>query len=184
MTKRQQLPDGERRELTQRLFDVLTNFNDLTRTSEEPEPLGRNAIGRLYAYATRSDLPEDPELEEMLEQDPEMRADLHRLLEKTAVSFLPQVAAASSGTIDTREGRGCRIRFEASRAEPSQTYVMIELSDPEMPVPGHLVVCDAENRCLKCSLPAARDGAIQILLERDSALLNRLLDLETEVFLR
>jgi hypothetical protein len=184
MTKRQQLPDDEQRDLTQRLFDVLTTLNDLSRASEEPAPSGRNVMGRLYAYATQSDLPEDPDLEEMLQQNSDLRADFHRLLEKTALSHLPQVAAASSGPIDVREGRGCRIRFEASRAEPSQTFVMIELSDPEMPVPGHLFVCDAENRCLKCPLPPARDGAIQILLGRDSALLDQLLDLDTEVFLR
>jgi hypothetical protein len=119
-----------------------------------------------------------------LERDPALRADLHRLLEKTAVSYLPQVAAASSGTIKVREGQGCLIRFEASRAEPSQTFVVIELTNPETPVPGHLFVCDAENHCLKYPLPPASDGAIQILLEQGSDLLDRLLDIDTEVFLR
>jgi hypothetical protein len=184
MTKRHQLPDDEHRDLSQRLFDVLTKLDDLTRASGEQARLSKIAIGRLYAYATGSEDPEDPELERALEGDPELRADLHRLLEKTATSYLPRVAAASSGPITVREGPGCRIRFEASRAEPSQTFVMIELTDRETPVPGHLFVCDAENHCLKCPLPPAHDGAIQILLEQGSELLDRLLDIDTEVFLR
>lgn len=183
MTKRHQLPDDEHRDLSQRLFDVLTHLDNLTRTSGEQARSSRIAIGRLYAYATGSADTEDPELERALEGDSELRADLHRLLEKTAVGYLPRVAAASSGPIEVREGRGCRIRFEVSRAEPSQTFVMIELTDRETPVPGHLFVCDAENRCLKCPLPPARDGEIQILLEQGSALLDRLLDIDTEVFL-
>lgn len=184
MTKRHQLPDDKHRNISQRLFDILTNLDDLTRASGDEPRSSKIAISRLYAYATEPEDSEDPELERELERDPTLRADLHRLLEKTAVSYLPQVAAASSGTIKVREGQGCRIRFEASRAEPSQTFVMIELTDRETPIPSHLFVCDAENHCLKCPLPPARDGAIQILLEQGSDLLDRLLDIDTEVFLR
>jgi hypothetical protein len=184
MTKRHHLPGDKHRNISQRLFDILTNLDDLTRVSGEDSRSGKIAISRLYAYATGSEDSEDPELERELERNPALRADLHRLLEKTAVSYLPKVAAASSGAIQFREGQGCRIRFEASRAEPSQTFVMIELTDWETPAPGHLFVCDAENHCLKYPLPPVRDGAIQILLEQGSDLLDRLLDIDTEVFLR
>ena len=184
MTKRHQLPDHEHRDRSQRLFDILTNLDDLTRASGEQTRSGKIAISRLYAYATGSEDSKDPELEQALERDSALRSDLHQLLEKTAVSYLPRVAAASSGTIKVREGQGCRIRFEVSRAETSQTFVMIELTDPETPVPGHLFACDVENHCLKCPLPPARDGTIQILLEQGSDLLDRLLDIDTEVFLR
>ena len=184
MTKRSRLPEDEGLDVLRELFVAIMDLDDITKATAEPFRRRRIALSRLYTYVTEPGGPEDPELERALEEDPALRADFRRLLEKTAASYLPQVAAASSGIVERREGPGCRIRFEASRAEPSQTYVIIELSDPEVPVPGTLFVCYAEYRCVKFALPPAHDGVIQILLEQDSDLLAKLRDIKTEVFLR
>lgn len=184
MTKRSQLPEDEGLDLMRELFVAIMDLDDITKAAAEPFRRRRIALSRFYAYATEPGGPEDPELERALAADPALRADFRRLLEKTAASYLPQVAAASSGTVERREGQGCRIRFEASRAEPSQTYVIIELIDQERPIPGALFVCYADYRCVKFALPPAHDGVIQILLEQDSDLLAKLRDIKTEVFLR
>ena len=184
MTKRSQLPEDESLDVMRELFAAFMDLDDITKATAELTRRRRIALSRLYTYLTEPGSPEDPELERALEEDPALRADFRRLLEKTASSYLPQIAAASSGTVEWRDGPGCRIRFEASRAEPSQTYVIIELSDPETPIPNALFVCYAEYRCVKFSLPPARDGIIQILLEQDSDLLAKLRDIKTEVFLR
>jgi hypothetical protein len=184
MTKRSQLPEDEGLDALRDLFVAIMDLDDITKATTEPFWRRRIALSRLYSFVTEPGAPEDPELDRALEKDPALRADFRRLLEKTAASYLPQVAAASSGTVERREGPGCRIRFEASRAEPSQTYVIIELSDPETPMPNALFVCYAEYQCVKFVLPPARDGVIQILLEQDSDLLAKLRDIKTEVFLR
>ena len=113
-----------------------------------------------------------------------MRADLRRLLEKPAILRLPRVAAASAGVIMSRDGEGCRIRFQRSRAEPRQTYVIIELDHDQGTPRTTLFTCDSENRCRKFPVPEAREGVVQMLLDEDSELLRALLDIKTEIFIR
>jgi hypothetical protein len=47
-----------------------------------------------------------------------------------------------------------------------------------------MFIVDAAGKCRKFSLPEARNGVIQFLVERDSALLAGLRDIKTEVFLK
>ena len=47
-----------------------------------------------------------------------------------------------------------------------------------------MFVVDDGRQVTKFTLPAVRNGVIQFLVERDSALLAGLLDIKTEVFLR
>ncbi len=124
MSIRCEIPEGADLEAAARAFDEASNFDRLMRGTSEPP---RIAFGRLYVYATEAEGVEDPELAEALESDPALRADLRRLVEKTAILRLPRVAAASAGTIMSRDGDGCCIRFQRSRAEPRQSYVIIEL---------------------------------------------------------
>ncbi len=119
-----------------------------------------------------------------LQTNPNLNEGFQRILGRTALHRLPRVAAASPGAITSRDGTGCRIRFQESRAEPDQTYVIIEISDTDAPPPSHMFVIDQVGQCSKFALPAARGGVIQFLVERDSALLSGLLDIKTEVFLK
>ena len=121
-------------------------------------------------------------VERALAESPALRADLRRLLGKTAARRLPRLAAASSGPLSARDGEGCRIRFEASRAEPSQVYVIIELQDEEAPAPRSLIVCD-DSGSRKFALPPPHNGTVQVLVERDSDLIGALSDLGSEVYL-
>ena len=182
MTTRYKLPPAEALGLTRQLFDAISNLRELAPDGDDSK-VQKIAFGRLYAYATGMDGDDDGELERMLADDLPTRRDFRRLLQKTAKWHVPQVAAASTGAIGQRGGVNCRIRFEASRAEPDQTYVIIETTDSDMPAPAALFVCDAADRCDKFPLPRARDGVIQLLLARDSELLAKLRDINTEIYL-
>jgi len=182
MTTRYQLPPDEALGLTRQLFDAISNLQGL-KPGVEDSKAKKTAFSRLYAYATGVDGEVDPELERLLGEDLAMRRDFRRLLQKISKWHMPQVAAASTGTISQRGGVNCRIRFETSRAEPDQTYVIIETADSDLPAPATLFVCDTDDRCDKFPLPSARDGVIQLLLARDSDLLTKLRDINTEIYL-
>ena len=182
MTTRYKLPSAEALGPTRQLFDAISNLQTLAAGGNG----GRGtkiAFSKLYACATGADGDADPELERLLREDPGTRRDFRRLLQKTASVHMPRVAAASTGAISQRAGTNCRLRFEVSRAEPDQTYVIIELTGSEMLAPTALFVCDAEDRCDRFPLPRARDGVIQLLLARDSELLAKLQDIDTEIYL-
>ena len=183
MSTRYQAPTGAKRELAERLFEAIAHTRELTHTPEDDAPAPVIAFSRLYAYAVDPAV-DDAELGRALETDPQLWADFHSLLERTATDYLPRVAAASSGPVLSRDGEGCRIRFEQSRAEPNQTYVIIELADKRGDPPSSLLILDSHNQCHKFVLPQARDGVIQMLVEQSSDLLEGLLDIKTEVFLR
>ena len=182
MTTRYQLPPPEALGLNRQLFDAIINLQGL-KPCGEGSKAKKITISRLYAYATGVDSEADPELERLLGEDLETRHDFRRLLQKTAKWHMPQVAAASTGAINQRVGVNCRIRFESSRAEPDQTYVIIETTDNDMPAPVALFVCDAGDSCDRFPLPQGRDGVIQLLLARDSKLLAKLRDINTEIYL-
>ena len=181
MSIRYDVPEGAELEAAARAFDEASHLDTLLRGPAGPP---RIAFGRLYAYATDVEGAADPELTEALDRDPGLRAGLRRLVEKTAILRLPRVAAASAGAILNRDGEGCRIRFQRSRAEPRQTYVIIELEDGQGTPRTTLITCDSEDRCLKFPLPEAREGVVQMLLDEDSELLRALLDIKTEIFIR
>ena len=185
MSRRYNQPTGDRLARAEELFHAMSTAGDLLR----PSPAGDDNAGTvpfsaLYAYATDPDGAVDDELELALGRDPGLAADFGRILEKTVVWRLPRVAAASSGPIMSREGEGCRIRFQTSRAEPDQTYIIIELTEDGAKGPTALFIVDPELGCRRFALPAARDRVIQLLVDRDSELLQGLLDIKTEVFLR
>ena len=183
MSIRYQAPKGEKRELSAKLFTVMRQLRELNQTREIPNTATRIGFERLYGYAVEPDVL-DPELDGALQTDETLREDFRRLLDRTATIRVPRVAAASPGTIMSRDGEGCQIRFQESRAEPNQTYVIIELTDKKAKAPGHLFVVDSKTRCQKFSLPPAQNGIIQFLVEQKSDLLVGLLDIKTEVFLR
>jgi len=183
MSMRYQVPEDEIRELSTKLFTAMQHLRDLKQAREIPNTVTHIGIERLYAYAVEPDV-QDPELDGALQTDETLREDFQRLLHRTAMLRVPRVAAASPGTIMSRDGDGCQIRFQESRAEPNQTYVIIELTDKIAKAPARLFVVDSKNRCQKFSLPPARNGIIQFLVEQNSDLLVGLLDIKTEVFLR
>ncbi len=145
----------------------------------------RPAIGfaDLYRYATDPDYQPKPELVRAVSDNLDLRRDFEALLRNTALVRLPQVAAASSGAIQTREAEGCRLAFRESRADSDQLYVIIELTD-KAAQPSSLFVCGDGQLVQKISLPTPRDGRVQLLLDAGSDLVAALRNIDSEVFLR
>lgn len=179
-----EIPTGERLERARRRFDAALRVAELTAAAEAGGAGGRMPISRLHARAAGLDARPDPELDRALAAQPRLRAVYRRMLERAAVYYLPRQAAASTGRDAPRSGENCVIRFQRSRAEPTQYYVIVELVGTPETAPKALVVCDADNRCWEVPLPPARDGLAQLILDEQSDLLQRLFDPESEVFLR
>ena len=169
----------------EQVFDALSNMDEVTSRRDVFED-GTRRIGfsDLYAFATGSDSMMDEELERAVENDVQLRDDLDRLLDETALYQSERVAAASTGKVDMREGEGFEIRLHKSRAAPQQIYIIIELKDPEAAPPTAMFLCGSRPLYQKRLLPKMQDGTIQILTNSDSDLVEALRDIKTRVFLR
>lgn len=103
---------------------------------------------------------------------------------ESAVYTLSEARAASSGGPAARHGEGCHIRFERSRAEPNQYFVVVELQGERAErSPTSLIVCDREQHCRRFPLPEVRGGIAQIIAEADSDLVRLIGDPSTRVYL-
>ena len=167
-------------EFTERVVESLDVLDRLERPAAGAAPI---SVAELYAYATDPGHRPRRKFLEALIATPRLRDDLRHLLRNMAVSRLPEVAAASSGAIRSRDGDGCRIEFRASRADPGQVYVIISLAEAAPKVPTTLIVYDPQGRCVKVPLPEVQDGRIQLLVDADSDLARGLQDIATEVYL-
>ena len=183
MSTQYQIPTAATRALATELFVAHRQIEALHRTRDDHAQARPIGMDRLYAFAVDPDR-QDADLVGALRTNPKLGEAFQRILDRTARHRMPRVAAASPGVITSRDGTGCRIRFQESRAEPDQTYIIIELLDADAPSPGHMFVVDEAGQITKFALPAVRNGVIQFLVERDSALLAGLLDIKSEVYLR
>ena len=183
MTKSYKFPTGNLYETSLQLFGALDATRLVGKGCNKTSVNSGVSFSQLYIYATRPDEGADREFEHLIESDPNLSSDFAQLLKTTSVGYCPRVAAASTGPIMSRKGTGCNIRFERSRAEPSQTYVIIEFQSLTTKEPSALFVCDETNRCRKFPVKESRNGVIQLLEEQDSELLRLLLDIKTEVYL-
>ena len=138
----------------------------------------------IYRYATDPDAIASPALAWALATNDRVRDDLHRLLRRTAPLQQFSRAAASTGTITTRQGAGFEMILRESRADRDQIYLIIRLGDLSHPVPATLFVLEDGAGCRKVPLPMAADGVIQMLLDVTSDLALSLRDPKTDVFLR
>ena len=163
-----------------RALDAAERTDRLMAASGNPSDVG---FSELYAYATQADRAPRRELLVALDADACLRRKFEALLRETSMYHLPRVAAAAASDISRREAEGCRISLRSSRAEESQVFVIIELSDPAAR-PGSLFVCGKDRGVRRVDLSEPRDGRIQLLLENDSDIVQGLRDIETEVFLR
>ena len=171
------------KEAAAEIFDALSTLDTLCdRHAETAEGTRKVGFSDLYAFAT-GDRMMDADLRRALENDPRLGEDLNHLLDKVALCHFPRAAAASSGSVESREEEGFKIRLKQSRAVASQTHVIIELAD-EQATPKTLFLCGPKPRYEKVELPEPQDGIIQLLAESDSDLVLGLGDIQMEVFLR
>tara|TARA_B100000315_G_scaffold260857_1_gene326434 strand:- start:6290 stop:6835 length:546 start_codon:yes stop_codon:yes gene_type:complete len=176
------IPGDEKLQAAKQKFSELSQIDELLSSSEKLSSVSPSA---LFAYANGA---ENETVEKALGENLALRRIYRDMLEKNAVYYVPEAMAASSAKksddILSREGKGCRIRMEPSRAEPNQVYVIVELSGNEKVTPTTLVVCDVEANCSRFPLPKIRDGVAQIIADRDADLVRLLSDPKTEAFIR
>ncbi|MBL6928907.1 MAG: hypothetical protein ISR44_07015 [Rhodospirillales bacterium] len=166
------------------VFDALSTLDALTATDETATDAKGVGFSDLYSFATDPVSVMDDALRGALNDNERLRRDMDQILEKTALYHFPLVAAASSGAVEERDGEGFKIKLRQSRAESSQTYVMIELDETNTSQPSTLFVRGSEHFYGKYPLPEAQGGVIQLLVESSSDLVKALRDVHTEVFIR
>ena len=181
MTRQYDIPTGGRRKYAETVFDALNTLQDLARKDEGEAAPERVPFSRLYAYVSDPYAQADPDIERAVAEDPAMRANFDRLVEKTGVFI--RAAAAASDTTFSRTGEGYRMRFERSRAVATQTYVIIEPTDELSKPPLALFVRYPDGRRRKHVLPRGQKGIVQLLEDTGSELLLGLLDINNEVYL-
>jgi hypothetical protein len=173
-----EIPKGSDLEFVKQKFSELSQVDEILAGAEGGSAIAPSA---LFAYAQGG---ENEDVEKALAKDLALRRIYRAMVEKSASYILPEAMAASSDDIVSREGKGCRIRMEPSRAEPNQVYVIIELSGDEKVAPTTLVICDVESNCSRFPLPKVRDGVVQIIADRDADLVRLLSNPKTEAFIR
>ena len=175
----------KQRAVVQRLFDAHLTFESLRDPSAKPHAEERAvSFAELFAYANRRERATSNPLAGKFETDKRRASELRRLISKSAYYHAPRLAAASAGSLTHREGNGFTIDLRVSRAEPSQTYVVISFDSLVPDVPRALFVARQEERLIKHQLPTPRGNTIQLLLESKSDLIESLRDPDCEVFLR
>jgi len=160
-------------------LDALSHVDEIL----APAP-GKIGFAELYAYAVDPAHEPAERMLSALDRDAALRADFQRLLKNTARYYMPQVAAASSGALDSREVDGCRIVFKSSRADPNQLYVIVEATADKTFEPEILFVQFPDGRTRRTELGGGRDGRTQILLDRTSEIAQGLMDINTEVYVK
>ncbi len=176
--------NGAQKAAAGQVFDALSTLDALTAKDETASEAKGVGFSELYAFATDPQRAMDNRLRTALSGNADLRRDMDRILDKTALYHFPLVAAASSGEVEERDGEGFKIKLRTSRAESSQTYVMIELDETNTSRPSTLFVRNSENDYEKYPLPELQGGVIQLLVESDSDLVKALRDVHTEVFIR
>lgn len=181
--------NDEEKAAAEKAFGALITLDDLRRRriarGEQNAALDMRPVGfsDLYAYAMGRGGIGERDIKQAMLRNPALRGQLGSLLRRVSIYRAPQVAAASSGEIDRREGEGFVIRLKVSRADPEQTYVIIELAHPEGRVPHHLFLF-GEHETSRFDLPEVQEGIMQILAASTSPLVSGLKDIKREVFLR
>lgn len=161
--------------------DALTDTGDDDDTDEQPPAwVGMQA---LYDYVITGDPRAGRQVRAALPGNPRLRADLTRLLERSAAWMLPRMAAASSGAIERRQGRDCALVLRPSRAESAQVYVTIALERPDGDLPTALMAVPRDGTVERRDLRFDRDGTAQFIVDRDGPLHQALLDPFTDIYL-
>src|SRR5262249_23508372 len=130
-----------------------------------------------------SSAPPPARLRLALASDARLRADLDRLLERTASWRGRRASAASSGLLESREGEGFQLRLKPSRAGSGQVYLLITLTGERSQDPSVLVVRSPGGDYFKWVLPGPQSGVIQILADETADGLRLLRDPKSELYL-
>lgn len=171
------------REAAEKAFEMLSHYDGLTRAMQDDGRDVALTFADIYRYATDPLADLDHDQRRALARDPKLQDALERLLSKNVVYQFPRVAAASSGTVSEREGDGFRIKLKESRADADQVYIILMLDDHVEDLPVALMVKGEDGSYLKLPLPEIDGGTAQMLEASDSAIVQALRDVKTELYL-
>jgi len=170
--------------LAEAVFVALETLDGIAPETRGDTPMPRVSFDELYRFASDPHMTMSEELRTGLANDPRLGADLRRLIRRSAPGGPLLAAAASSGTITTRQGTSFRMTLRESHADRSQIYVVIALAAKSAAAPRALFVIDEQATCQKVPLPPPLNGTVQLLLDADSDIVAALRDPATEVFVQ
>lgn len=141
----------------------------------------RPCFAQLWAWATDPAQEFGPAERAALAADPPLRADFALLLRRVAVLQVPAAAAAASGRLEARSGPGFKLRLARSRADPGQTYVVLELAAGI--APRLLLILQDGAPVARLPLPEAAEGFAQVIVASDGPEAEALRDPRSELIL-
>ena len=142
---------------------------------------GSFSASRLYRFVLGH---KDEDITAALSQNLSLRRAYKTLLKQAAYFQIPQAIAASSQDYPDRHCDGCTLRLQASRAESSQLYLIIEVTDTRRDMPNVLTAFIDDEACIRLELPVARNGVIQTIIDVKSDMATLLANPKTEIYLR
>jgi len=165
----------------QGVFEALSSMDAVLAGGAKEKSIGFRS---LYDFATSMKEKMPHALAKALLQEPALRRDLDKLLERVSLYQFPKVAAASSGEATGREGDGFSVKLHPSKAESSQIYILVTLANPEAEPPTAIFYKTRDGEYGTAALSSFADGQSQLLLDVESELVRALKDVDAEVFLR
>ena len=156
----------------------------ITGLISEGNAKARIPFSKIYAYVNDPNFTDTDDFEKSLAKDQAAQTDLDRLLEKSALLFMPKLAAASSGSVTRRETDDALITLTPSRAEPDQLYLQIEMKDLNAFVPTRMYARLDNTPWLRLNLPSFVNAKAQVLLSAGDKIAQIIAAPDGEVYLR
>ena len=165
-------------------FEALTTLDTLSLAMVERPSEQKITFRHLVTWLKGPSAALPITYKQVLLADPSLRQDFDRLLSRTAEWRCERAAAASSGLLETRDGKGFRVRLKPSRGAKGQVYLLVEFTGevPNTP-PRSMLVKSPEGECIIRSVPELQGGMAQILCAVDDELVRLMRDPKTEIFL-
>ena len=130
-------------------------------------PGERLGVAELVRFLQRSDVVLSTSQQRALFASTKLRADFHFIKARLAKLDLPALAAASSGSVASRQLQGGSVHIHPSRVE-DQAYVIVRISDRQK-APHPIVLESGTGEVVKRALPAVdAKGEIMLVLDRKS----------------
>jgi len=177
------MPDDHELEQIKEEFSKNSWVSELTSSLGQAKGAQATSLSTLYNYLTVN-TGVDEALERKIRNSIPLRKLYRKIIEETASYQIPEAMAASSGDYPVRHGNGCVISMESSRAEPDQIYVIIELTGDIIATPTSMFVCEEDENCMRFDLPEIKDGIFQLICDRQSKLVQLMMNPKTEAFLK
>jgi hypothetical protein len=158
------MPEADDAEIL-RLADALyTARAALAESDCPPERLG---VAELVWFLQRADSTLSAAQQRALFASPRLRADYQLIKSRLTHLDLPTLAAASSGSVTSRQFPGGSVHIHPSRVE-DQAYVILRIRDRKRP-PHSILLEGGGGEIVKRALPAVdAKGEIMLILDRKS----------------